>query len=121
MNVEIGTGAKQFLFWVYLFQILNIVSLQCRGEGLKLLLLSVTLKIPEIMQKRKPAQVSSAFIHTRCVPPTHFRKNKKSIENITKIIRSVDLIFVELVLEWAKVEEPVPESADGPGGQNIPA
>jgi hypothetical protein len=33
----------------------------------------------------------------------------------------VDLIFVELVLERAKVEEPVPKSADGPGGQNIPA
>ncbi len=28
---------------------------------------------------------------------------------------------MELVLEGAKVEEPVPESADGPGGQNIPA
>jgi hypothetical protein len=29
MNVEIGTEAELFLFWVYLFQIFGIVSLQC--------------------------------------------------------------------------------------------
>jgi hypothetical protein len=29
MNVEIGTVAAQFLFWEYLFQIVDIVSLQC--------------------------------------------------------------------------------------------
>jgi hypothetical protein len=34
MNVEIGTEATKFLFCEYLFQILGIVSLQCRGEGL---------------------------------------------------------------------------------------
>jgi hypothetical protein len=33
MNVEIGAEAKKFLFWEYLFQILGIVSLQCRGEA----------------------------------------------------------------------------------------
>jgi hypothetical protein len=30
MNVEIGTEAPIFLFWEYLFQILGILSLQCR-------------------------------------------------------------------------------------------
>jgi hypothetical protein len=30
MNVEIGTEALQFLFSEYLFQILGIVSLQCK-------------------------------------------------------------------------------------------
>jgi hypothetical protein len=29
MNVEIGTEASIFLFWEYLFQIFNILSLQC--------------------------------------------------------------------------------------------
>jgi hypothetical protein len=29
MNVEIGTEAPIFLFWEYLFQIFDILSLQC--------------------------------------------------------------------------------------------
>jgi hypothetical protein len=32
MNVEIGTEAPIFLFWDYLFQILGILSLQCRSK-----------------------------------------------------------------------------------------
>ena len=34
MNVEIGTEARIFLFWEYLFQILGILSLQCAGNSL---------------------------------------------------------------------------------------
>ncbi len=32
LNVDVGTVATQFLFWVYLFGIFSIVSLQCRNE-----------------------------------------------------------------------------------------
>jgi hypothetical protein len=46
-----GLRPRNSFFWEYLFRILGIVSLQRRGEGRKLLLLSVTLKIPEILQK----------------------------------------------------------------------
>ncbi len=34
MNVEIGTEARIFLFWEYLFQIFGILSLQC-GLGVR--------------------------------------------------------------------------------------
>jgi hypothetical protein len=30
MNVEIGTVARQFLFWEYFFPVFGIGSLQCR-------------------------------------------------------------------------------------------
>ncbi len=40
MNEEIGTVARQFLFWEYVFQIFGIVSLQC---GLKVLELKTTI------------------------------------------------------------------------------
>ncbi len=33
MNVEIGTSAKQLLFWVYLYWIFGIGSLQCGRSG----------------------------------------------------------------------------------------
>ncbi len=29
MNVQIGSVSKQFLFWIYLFRIFDIVPLQC--------------------------------------------------------------------------------------------